>query len=74
MTEITKEQKAAAAKVHFAVLHEMNLAGIEGASVAAILAGAGTAIADVITAKGGSERVAPWFEAQAPMLRKLEQG
>lgn len=69
---IPKAQEAAAERVHHAVLHEMNLAGMEGASVQAVLAGAAIAIADVITAKAGSERVAPWFEGQAALVRRLQ--
>lgn len=72
--EPSPQQLAAADRVHKALLHEMNLAGMEGASVEAVLSGAGLAIADVITAKAGSERVAPWFEGQAALVRRLQSG
>ena len=63
---------AQAEKVQKAICAELNLAAREGAPVAALLAGAGAAIADLITCQAGADKVAPWFEGQAELVRFLQ--
>lgn len=74
VNEPTRSEVEAAKRVRDAVLHEMNLIGLEGASVRAVLAGASTAISDVIAAKAGPDRIVPWFEGEADRYRQLQRG
>lgn len=69
----TKEQQDHCERVSKALISEINLAHREGAGPAILLAAIGSAAADAITCLAGPEAVAPWFEAQAKLVRELQR-
>ncbi|MBU2340023.1 MAG: hypothetical protein KKE77_02120 [Alphaproteobacteria bacterium] len=69
----TKEQQDRAERVQHAVIAELNLLAREGVSNAELLAGMGSAVADLITCTAGPVAVAPWFERQAELVRELQR-
>ena len=73
MAEPTRAQEDSAERVQRALIAEMNLAAREGAGNAELLAGAGAAIADLITCTAGPSAVAPWLERQAEIVRQLQR-
>jgi hypothetical protein len=70
----TKAQEDAALRVQKAVCQELNLLSREGVEPAALLAGAGAALADLITSVWGIQAVAPWFDKQGEMTADLLRG
>lgn len=70
----TAEQIAQTKRVELALCNELNLLGREGIPPACILTGLGVVIADLITTQKGPDAVAPWFQAQAVMIEKLQHG
>jgi hypothetical protein len=69
----TPEQIEQTKRVETALCNELNLLSREGIPAACILSGLGLTIADLLTHKGDSSAVAPWFEAQAHMIRRLQE-
>lgn len=72
MIEPTAEQIAMTKKVEGALCNEINLLAREGVPLACILTGIATTAADFLTCQSGPETVAPWFEAQAKLVRELQ--
>lgn len=68
----TDEQQDRAERVQIAVIAELNLLAREGVTNAELLAGVGSAVADLITCTAGPLHVAPWFERQAQLVRELQ--
>ena len=69
----TPEQQARCERVQQALCNELNLQAREGATPIELLAGAGSAVADLITCTAGPEHVAQWFERQAELVRELQK-
>lgn len=70
--EPTSEQLLQAERVQKVICGEINLLAGEGICLAALLAGLGTAVADLITSQRGAEHVAPWFDRNAQLVRQLQ--
>lgn len=68
----TAKQVEMTRRVEHAICNEVNLLAREGVPLACLLSGMGVAIADLLTCQQGSESVAPWFAAQAEMIRSLQ--
>lgn len=68
----TAQQLEQTKRVEKALCNELNLLAREGIPAACILSGLGITIADLLTHNGDSSAVAPWFEAQARMIRRLQ--
>ena len=70
-TPTTPELLEMTRRVEYALAHEVNLLGREGVPTSCILAGLGMTVADLITTQANAAEVAPWFEKQAALLRRL---
>lgn len=70
----TGEQQDRAERTQHAICAELNLLSREGVTIPELLAGIGSATADLITCTAGAEAVAPWFERQARLIRELQEG
>jgi hypothetical protein len=68
----TPEQIEQTKRVEKALCHEVNLLSREGVPLACLLSGLGMTIADLLTCQAGADAVAPWFAAQADMIRRLQ--
>ncbi len=71
--EITPLDEAQAKRAHEAICNEMNALGREGVSIAAILAGAGSAISDLITTQRNADAVEAWFRGNADLVKSLRE-
>jgi hypothetical protein len=67
-------QCANARRVQEAILHEVNLLSNEGIGPHELVAGLGSALADVIGTSWGDPMVAHWFAEQAQMLERWSAG
>ncbi len=70
--EPTDEQIEMTRRVETAICNEINLLAREGIPLACLISGMGVAIADFLTCQKGPASVAPWFAAQAEMIRALQ--
>lgn len=68
----TQEQCAAAKRVQEIMLHEANLLSAEGVGPHEMIAGMGSAVADVIATAWGQAAVARWFATQADLIATLQ--
>ncbi len=68
----TPQQLQQTKRVEKALCNELNLLAREGIPAACILSGLGITIADLLTHNRDSSALAPWFQAQARMIRRLQ--
>lgn len=68
----TQEQQDRCERVQKAIIAELNLAEREGVQAGELLAGLASAAADAITCIAGPQAVAPWFEKNAELVRKMQ--
>jgi hypothetical protein len=71
--EPTRRQCADAERVQAQMLHEANLLASEGVGPHEIVAGMGSALADVIATSWGQAAVAQWFASQASLIQQLQR-
>ena len=64
------EQQQQALLVQHDVIEVLNRLAKEGIDRRIIMAGLGSATADLITCSFGPQAVAPWFDRQAEMVRR----
>ncbi len=70
----TPEQEAHAAIVAHDIVEIVNRLIREGIDPRVVIAGLGSATADTLTCVFGPTSVAPWFEGQGEMVRRLQRG
>lgn len=71
--EMTPEQIDQVKTVERALCNELNLQAREGVPMPVLLTAIGMAAADLLTCQVGAHAIAPWFEKQAAMLRRLQR-
>jgi hypothetical protein len=71
MGEPTPQQVEMTRRVERALCDELNLLEREGVPMACLLTALGMVAGDLIICQAGPQAVAPWFEKQASMYRRL---
>lgn len=70
----TEKQIADASRVEETICNELTLLRREGIPAAELISGTGVALANLITTLVGPDEVAPWFELNARVVRRLQTG